>query len=298
MPVQRIAIIGATGMLGRPVTRELIDAGFAITVVARSPEKARKLFPAASVVAGDVFDATSMERALAGQEAVYLNLSTTPDERSGDPHTETDGLDHVIAAARTNGLRRIALLSSLVKDYQGQDGFHWWAFDVKHAAVRRLKTAVLPYTIFYPSTFMESLVHDFMMGRWLVQIGTSRHPMHFIAGRDYGRQVARSFELLDDEDREYVVQGPDAYRTEEAARIFAEHYEKADLSLVRIPLGLVKFAGRFSRQADNSAHIVEALNRYPETFQAQETWDALGTPTTTIADFARRVGARDEASTP
>lgn len=291
MLTQRIAVIGATGMLGRPVTRELIDAGFEVTVVARSPEKARALFPAAAVARGDVFDAASIERALDGQEAVYLNLSVTPDERPGDPHTETDGLDNVIAAAKAQGLQRIALLSSLVKDYQGRNGFHWWAFDVKHGAVRRVKASGLPYTIFYPSTFMESFVHDFMMGRWLLLVGTSQHPMYFIAGRDYGRQVARSFEILDDEDREYVVQGPEAYRTEAAARVFADHYEKADLSLVRVPLGLVKAAGRFSRGADYGARIVEAINRYPETFQAQATWDELGTPTTTLADFARRVSA-------
>lgn len=289
MPTQRIAVIGATGMLGQPVTRALIEAGFDVTVVARTPEKARTLFPTASVVPGDVFDRASIERALDGQDAVYLNLSIAPDERPDDPHTETDGLAHVVAAAKTCGLQRIAYLSSLIQNYQGQNGFDWWAFDVKHAAVRRIKASGLPYTIFYPSSFMETIARDFMRGQRLVLIGTSRHPMYFIAGRDYGRQVARSFELLGDEDREYVVQGPEGYRNEEAARIFAEHYTKADLSITRIPLGLVKFFGWFSQQANYGARIMEALNHYPETFRAHATWEELGTPTTTIADFARRL---------
>jgi uncharacterized protein YbjT (DUF2867 family) len=289
--IQRIAVIGATGMLGQPVTHELIAAGFDVAVVSRSPETARALFPGATVVAGDVFDAASIERALEGQDAVYLNLSVAPHERPDDPHTETDGLRTVIAAARKHGLQRIAYLSSLVKDYQGTDGFDWWVFDVKHEAVRLLNASGVPTTIFYPSTFMETIAHDFMQGRWLVLIGTSQHPMYFIAGQDYGRQVARSFEIAGDERREYVVQGPAAHRTEEAARTFADHYAAAHLYTIRVPLGVVKIAGWFSAQADYGAHIVEAINRYPETFGAQTTWDELGRPTTTVADFARGLSA-------
>ena len=289
--IQRIAVIGATGMLGRPVTHELIASGFDVTVVSRSPETAREHFPDATTMAGDVFEPSSIERALDGQDAVYLNLSVDPSERRDDPHAETDGLRTVIAAARTHGLWRMAYLSSLVKNYQGTDGFNWWAFDVKHKAVRLLKASGLPCTIFYPSNFMETIVRDFLQGRRLVLIGASQHPMYFIAGRDYGQQVARSFEVSDNESREYVVQGPEAYHTEEAARVFAAHYTAADLRISRVPLGLVKFVGWFSQQADYGAHIVEAINHYPETFQAQATWDELGAPTTTIADFARQASA-------
>lgn len=289
--LQRIAVIGATGMLGRPVTRALIEAGFEVTVVSRSPEAARDLFPNAAATPGDVFDAASIERALDGQDAVYLNLSVAPSERPDDPHTETDGLRTVIVAARQHGLQRIAYLSSLVKDYQGVNGFDWWVFDVKREAVRLLKGAGIPCTIFYPSNFMENFVHGFMQGSRLVLIGTSQHPMYFIAGRDYAQQVVRSFEVFGDEHREYVVQGPEAYHTEEAARVFAAHFAAADLRITRVPLGLVKFLGWFSQQSDYGAHIIEAINRYPETFQAQATWDELGRPTTSLAEYAQIASA-------
>lgn len=293
-PIQRIAVIGANGMLGQPVTRALIEAGFDVTVVSRSPDAVRDLFPEASAVVANVFDAASIERALERQDAVYLNLSVAPSERPHDPHTETDGLRTVIAAAKRHGLQRIAYLSSLVKDHQGMNGFDWWVFDVKQEAVRLLKDAGIPYTIFYPSNFMETIARDFLQGRRLVLIGTSLHPMYFIAGRDYGQQVARSFKNPGSERRDYVVQGPEAYRTEEAVGIFAEHYTAADLRITRVPLGLVKFFGWFSQQAHYGTNIVEAINHYPETFQAQDTWDELGAPTTTIADFARQVSTDED----
>lgn len=77
--------------------------------------------------------------------------------------------------------------------------------------------------------------------------------------------------------------------------VVARTPEKASLSIARVPLGLVKLVGRFSRRADYAARIVEAINHYPETFQAQATWEELGEPTTTLADFARRVSAGDGA---
>jgi hypothetical protein len=39
------------------------------------------------------------------------------------------------------------------------------------------------------------------------------------------------------------------------------------------------------------AKMLNALNRYPETFQAQETWDELGKPTNTIEKYAEKVSS-------
>ncbi len=40
-----IAVIGATGMLGRPVTEGLLATGFPVRIVARNPENAKRPFP-------------------------------------------------------------------------------------------------------------------------------------------------------------------------------------------------------------------------------------------------------------
>lgn len=289
MTTQKIAVVGATGLLGRPVTQELIAAGFEITVLARSPEKAQHVFPTTRVLPADVFDRTSLEHSLEGQDAVYISLNLYPHEKPDDPHAETDGLRNLVAAAQANGLSRIAFLSSLVKNYQGMNGFDWWVFDVKQQAVEIVKTSGIPYTLFYASTFMESLAYQLRQGKRLILVGTSKHPMYFIAARDYGKQVARSFQILSGEDREYAVQGPDAYRMDEAARLFVRQYRGAQLTITRIPLGLIKAIGLFSTQARYGARISEAMNEYPEPFEAQPTWEALGTPTTTLTGFARHL---------
>ena len=54
--MKKIIVIGATGMLGKPVTKQLINAGFDVTLMARNASKTKELFPEAKIVEGNVFD--------------------------------------------------------------------------------------------------------------------------------------------------------------------------------------------------------------------------------------------------
>ncbi|MBX2920928.1 MAG: NAD(P)H-binding protein [Chitinophagaceae bacterium] len=53
----KIGIVGATGMIGRPVTNAFIESGFEVTVLVRDIEKAERLFGnTVQYVRGDVRD--------------------------------------------------------------------------------------------------------------------------------------------------------------------------------------------------------------------------------------------------
>ena len=191
--VRKIAVIGATGMLGQPVTRALVAAGFEVTALVRNVTAARRTVPPeVALVHADASDEASLRRGLAGQDALYLSLSIQPRERKRDFHTEAQGLDHIINAARVAGIKRIGYLSALVID--SEDG-KWWVLDVWRSAVARLKASGIPTTVFYASNVMETLPQRHKMGRALVLAGASHHPNYWIAGRDLGAQVARAFQL-------------------------------------------------------------------------------------------------------
>jgi len=188
--------------------------------------------------------------------------------------------------AKSAKLQRIAFISSVVMRYQGQNGFHWWVFDVKQQAVQLIRESGIPYTIFYPSTFMENFDGNYRKGNKMLLAGKSNQKMYFIAGEDYGRQVAQSFKLQPTANKEYVIQGPEAFTTEEAIAQYIKYYKKEQLSVSRAPLGVIKFLGRFSQRMSYGAHIIEALNNYPEKFEAHNTWQELGEPVITIRQFA------------
>ena len=282
--MQKIAVIGATGMLGLPVVEELVNAGFQVTALVRDPQSAMQRLPAdVRIVQADVRDIESLEAGLSGQDAVYLNLSIAPSAREGDFHTEKEGLDNIIAASRGAGIKRIAYLSAMIEQLNPD---RWWGIDIWRKAIARIKASGISYTIFYATNFMETLPQKHMCGHTLSLVGTAHYPNYWIAARDYALQVARSFRMARATNREYFVQGPVPLTYDEATIRFARSFGRR-LFVFRIPLSVLKWLGTFSRQANFSANILEAVLAYPEKFKAHRTWKELGRPATTVEAFAR-----------
>lgn len=286
--MQKIVFIGGTGMLGQPVARELIKTGHTVTFLARNPAKLQQLYPGEKITQGDVFNRASLKTAFTGQDIVYLNLSVAQTSTNNQPQPEREGLSNVIAIARETGIRKIAYLSSLVKNYQGMNGFNWWSFDIKQKAVELIRSSGLAYTIFYPSTFMESLDKQMLQGNKLMMAKGSEAKMWFIAAEDYAKQVVSSFRIPGHTEQEYVIQGQTGYDWKEAAAIFKNNYGKK-ISVLFMPLGVLKFFGHFSRKMNYAAHICEALNKYPERFESEMTWKELGIPQVTLEEYTKKL---------
>ena len=66
------------------------------------------------------------------------------------------------------------------------------------------------------------------------------------------------------------------YTNDEAASIFVRFYKKKNLKVQKAPLLYFCFLGRFSHKLFYFSRIVEAINNYPEKFQAELTWKELG----------------------
>src|SRR5258705_5518597 len=282
--MQKILFIGASGMLGKPVALELLRAGFKLTLLARDIEKMQKLFPGIPVVKGDVFDVASLDAAMAGHENVYLNLSVAQSSKKNEPQPEKEGIKNIIETSKKSGIKRIVYLSSLIKNYEGMNGFKWWAFQIKQAAVDAIKRSGLSYSIFYPSTFMECLDKQMLQGTRIMLAGRSEAPMWFIAGKDFGVQVAWALKKAGDTNQEYTIQGLEPFTSDEAARVFISNV-KSPIKIMRAPLAPLKYLGIFNQRVNYTYHICEALNKYPEKFESENTWNDLGKPSTTLAEY-------------
>lgn len=288
--MKNIAFIGATGLLGAPVARALAGAGFDVTALVRDPTVAQsKQLTNVRLLPGNMNNPVDLKKLLRGQDAVYLSLSVKQTEKEHEWHTEREGLVSLLAVAREAGIKRVFYLSAIVIRYEGMNGFSWWVFQLKHDAVKAIKGSGIPYTIFYPSTFMETLTSQYKQGNRILLSGTSNHPQHFIAAADYARQVVNAFMSNATDNKEYVVQGPEALTTDQAVMEFIEHYPKGKLTVSRAPFGLIRFLGTFSQKLDYGYHIIDALNNYPEKFEAANTWEELGKPVVTIREFAATI---------
>ena len=283
--MKKIAIIGSTGMLGQPVTKAFINAGFEVSLLVRNANKAKSLFGSkVRIVNGDIKDSASLKELLTGQDAVYLNLSVEQSSGVNDFQAEREGLKNILQVSEALSIKRVGYLSSLVQFYTG---INWWVLDIKKEAVKSIKQSGLNYSIFYPSTFMESFDKGaYRQGNSINLAGTSKYPMYLIAGSDYGKQVVKAFEN-NNGNNEYVVQGQEGFITDDAAKLFADNYKKAKIKVVKLPFGLLKFLGRLTKKFNYAANIVDALNNYPEKFEAEKTWQDLGKPQTKFIEYIR-----------
>lgn len=93
-----VAVVGATGFLGRPVVERLVAEGMPVRALTRNAEKARPVLPAGCEVAEVDFDSRDdLRRALDGCRAVHLNLS--PPDREDEPNPEV-AVSLLMAAAK------------------------------------------------------------------------------------------------------------------------------------------------------------------------------------------------------
>ncbi|MFC8510016.1 SDR family oxidoreductase [Streptomyces sp. NPDC057411] len=100
-----IAVTGATGRIGRRVTRRLAEAGAAVRALGRDREKLSRL-PVADTRTASYDDAAAMRGALDGVAALFL---VSAHEGPGRVRTHATAVDAAVAA----GVRRVVYLSYL-----------------------------------------------------------------------------------------------------------------------------------------------------------------------------------------
>lgn len=279
---KKILIIGATGMLGKPVASQMIADGFEVSIFSTNKNRASKLFPNAKIIEGNLKNATEVRNALEGKDAVYMNLGIPVNVKSEAWNPEKDGVKTIIEEAKKVGITRIGFLSPKISAYGD-----WWVMQDKRKAIANIKASGIPYYIFSATSFMDNFNTTQRDGSKINVVGKSNVKLHYIAASDFAKQVSKAFSIDSDKSKTYSIQGAKAFKIDEAAELFVNNYSKEQLKVAKAPMGLLKFIGVFNPTLGYVTKLMEALNNHPDKFDAKETWEELGIPTMTIEDFAR-----------
>jgi uncharacterized protein YbjT (DUF2867 family) len=132
--MKKVLVIGASGFVGKYLTKALLADGYEVRCLARTPAKVSDLAAlGCEVIQGDLSDAASIARALDGVEAAYISIHTLSPQQTktagqGFMNIEMQGLQHIVAACRTHGVRRLIYLTSLgnVPDSPSEWGRERW----------------------------------------------------------------------------------------------------------------------------------------------------------------------------
>jgi uncharacterized protein YbjT (DUF2867 family) len=283
---KKITVIGATGLIGVPVTKALLKAGFEVTAMVRNPDKARQIFPAGvHFIKGDLQKKADILTAMQSADGVYINLNATFMDRESDFNPEREGLDNILEVLKSTSVKQVGFLSSfLARDYNGE----WWVMKMKKAALSKIKNSGLPYTIFYAASFMENLENSMRNGKAINTIGKPSSKLSWwIASEDFANQVVKAFSLESAINKEYSIQGPKGLTTVDAIKIYITNNCREHLKMANLPMGMAKFLSIFIKPLKFAVPLIETINNDREKFEANKTWEELGKPLITIETFAK-----------
>lgn len=145
-----IAVVGATGLQGTAVTRRLLQHGWQVRALTRSPdgEKARALAAAgAEVVKADAADQSTLAPAFAGVHGVY-NVQNHHISGYDGEFVQGKNVAGAVAAAGNPHLVYASSGMAVAKTGVG-------SWDTKVAVAEHMRGLGVPLTVFRPTAFME-----------------------------------------------------------------------------------------------------------------------------------------------
>ena len=175
----KVLVIGASGLLAKPVIRHMDKAGFQLRLFSRSVNQSMydKEF---EMVQGDVFNLNDLNKAMTGCDAVHLSLSTANEALAAKIVTDS---------ALQKGIKLISTISGCTVSEENR----WFPMiENKYQAEQTIINSGIPYLIFRPTWFFESLDLMIRDGKAML-LGKQPNPSHWVATDDLARMVATAY---------------------------------------------------------------------------------------------------------
>ena len=184
----RIQIVGATGGTGRQLVAQALERGLEVTAFVRDPSRLTITHPKLTVVRGDVLEATSVDGAMRGQEAV---LSALGHKRYYFPRRIlSEGTRNIVRAMEAHGVSRFVCETALgIGDSAGRLGLYYTFFTIpvvlplyfwdKTRQERIIAASSVEWTIVRPGVLTNGekrgrYRHGFHLGSFLWTVRISR----------------------------------------------------------------------------------------------------------------------------
>lgn len=287
-----ILVVGATGLLGSEVCRELTAQRKPFRALVRpGATKAHALQQqGAEVIFGDLKDSVSLAEACRGVRTVISTASSMLSRRQGDSIESVDRMGQIelVDAARNAGVRQFLFLS-----FNRRPELECALSNAKAEVEQLLIHSGMQYAILRASFFMEvwlspALGFDFGAGKATVY-GTGRNPVSWISAPDLARFIVACVDNPAAMNREIKVGGPEALSHEDVIRIFEEESGRK-YKVDRVPIDTLE--AQRAGETDPLQHTFTTLMLCAaagDAIDMRRTLQEIPVPLTSVRDYARRL---------
>lgn len=273
---EKILIIGGSRMLAKPVAEKLREAGYTVRLFSRKISSGLA-GEGIEVARGDLFNPADLASAMEGCAGVHINLSDTSHHKA---------IKQILAVAKEKGISTISYITGASTAEENR----WFGpTNDKFLAEQEIIAGGIPYMIFRPSWFFESL-ELMIRGGKAMMIGKLPHPFHWMAAEDYGKMVAAAYGKPEARNRVFCLYGQESYRMRDllVKYIAAAHPEIKKVT--DIPVWMMKLIGFISgrRETKGAAALFSYFEKARELGDPAEANALLGEPGITFEKWVAK----------
>jgi uncharacterized protein YbjT (DUF2867 family) len=234
-----LLIVGATGTLGRQITRRALDQGYEVRCLVRSQKRAAFLKEwGAQLVSGNLLDPETLDDALEGVTAV-IDAATA---RAADPlsikQVDWEGKLNLIAALKRAGVDRYVFFSIL----DSEQFPNVQLMNIKHCLELYLAESGLNYTILRPAGFMQGLIGQYaipILEGQSVWLTGQTAPIAYMDTIDIAKFAVQALKVPETEKQTFPVVGPRAWGSQDIIKL-CERCSDKTAKVTTVPLALVR----------------------------------------------------------
>lgn len=276
----RVAVFGATGLLGRAAVDRLRREGRHVVALVRTPSEA-DLPDDVELVAGDITDRAAVARTIARADAAHISVSGGHDA-ARIRAVEIDGVRAVAELAAAAGHRRVTMISGIfaTAEFASQHPAEAAKLEAEHILL-----STVPATVFRPGFFADTLSR-FVRGGHGMLLGTQPHAVRPLVADDLMLSVSRSYDMPSAASMRFDAVGTEPMLLSDALRAYLDQV-RPDARIRTIPLPLARVADRMILKGTLSRTLstMSLLQRHGDACEPRAFLETFGAPATGFASW-------------
>ena len=279
-----ILVAGGTGLIGSQAAVALNRADYRVRIMSRNPERARRMFPDEyEITEGDATQTDTLTDALEGCTGLYISISASSGTEG--ENAETLAVRNLLDAARQQRVTQVIYVSGSTVSEETT----WFPpMKAKWEAEHTVRESGIPYTIFRPTWFIDSLPRFVRNNRAMV-FGKNKNTWNWVAAEDFAQMVVSAFEKPEAQGKTLYVHGPEAHTFQKALEVYC-YVAHPSASVKVISFWTLRLLAFLYRRPQLKAVIplMDYFQKSPQQGDPTEANRILGTPTITISEWASK----------